>query len=529
MNRTALRALIALVFCALSCASAFAHASLLKSTPGDGDLLKQAPQSVELLFNEPVDINAATLVDPKGVIGTLKPAAGAGPRVVIPLPANLAQGSHLLSWRVTSEDGHSVSGSVVFSIGRASGGDGQAAEDSTILVSALSGPLVMTRFVLLAGLVFGVGAGLFAAFLAPIGHGRSIALAALGAAAFAALLAIGLQGADAHGQGLLALNDRAMWRSGLRLPQGYASLLLLLAMGCSAFGLFVRGRAARILALSALVFVALGLSYTSHSRTWRPESLMQVAITLHIGAVVLWAGALLPLLRASYCEDFATRLQRFSTLAAPVYVLLLLSGAVLAATQILAPREVFATAWGAILGVKLGLVAAISLLALVNRYRFTTPALAGEAAALKSLRRSIKLECAAAVLLLAAVSVWRLTPPPSALGARNERAFQVHLHGADAMASMTIRPARVGPVQIRIEPKASDLSPLRVKEIDLYLTPDSPDVAPIHRAARLTPGGQIWEIDGLTIPAPGLWILRLDLLIDDFERTRLDAAINLKP
>ena len=55
MNRTALRALVALFFCALSCASAFAHASLLKSSPQDGDLLKQAPQSVELLFNEPVD------------------------------------------------------------------------------------------------------------------------------------------------------------------------------------------------------------------------------------------------------------------------------------------------------------------------------------------------------------------------------------------------------------------------------------------------------------------------------------------
>jgi len=529
MRRSALGALLAFLFCALSCASAFAHASLLKSTPGDGDLLKQAPQSVELIFNEPVETNAATLVDPKGVIGTLKPPVGAGPRVVIPLPANLAQGSHLLSWRVTSEDGHSVSGSVVFSIGRASGGDGQAAEDSTLLVSALSGPLVMMRFLLIAGLVFGVGASLFAAFLAPIGHGRSIALASLGAAAFAALLAIGLQGADAHGQGLLALNDRAMWRSGLRLLQGYASLLLLLAIGCSAISLFLRGRAARILTLSALVFVALGLSSTSHSRTWRPEALMQTAITLHIGAVVLWAGALLPLLWASYCENFSTRLQRFSSLAAPVYGLLLLSGAALAATQFLAPREVFATAWGAMLGVKLGLVAAISMLALVNRYRFTAPALAGDALAITKLRRSIKLECAAAILIFATVSVWRLTPPPSALGARNERTIQVHLHGAEAMASMTIKPARVGPVQIRIEPKGGDLSPLRVKEIDLYLTPDSPDVAPIHRAARLTPGGQIWEIDGLTIPAPGLWILRLDLLIDDFERTRLDAAINLKP
>lgn len=256
---------------------------------------------------------------------------------------------------------------------------------------------------------------------------------------------------------------------------------------------------------------------------------MQAAITLHIAAVVLWAGALLPLLRASYGENFAARLQSFSTLAAPVYGLLLLSGGVLAATQFLAPREVFGTAWGAALGVKLGLVAAVSLLALLNRYRYTRPALAGDAAAIANLRRSIKIECAAALLILAIVSFWRLTPPPSALGARNERAFQVHLHGLDAMASMTIKPARVGPVQIRIEPKGSDLSPLRVKEIDLYLTPDSPDVAPIHRPARLMSGGDVWEVEGLTIPAPGLWILRLELLIDDFERTRLDAVITLKP
>ena len=529
MRRSALRALLAVLFCALTCASAFAHASLLKSTPGDGDLLKQAPQSVELLFNEPVEITAATLVDPNGLIGKLRPAAGAGARVVIPLPGAPGQGTHLLSWRVTSEDGHSVSGSVVFSIGRTSGADGQAGEDPTIIFSALSAPLVMTRFLLLAGLVLGVGACLFGAFIAPPGSGRGPALAALGAAAVAALLAIGLQGADAHGQGLMALNDRAMWRSGLRLPQGYASSFLLLATACSALGLFKRGRAARVLALSALVFVALGLSWTSHSRTWSPEALMQGAILVHIAAVVLWAGSLLPLLLASYGVDFAQSLRRFSSLAAPAYGLLLVSGATLAATQFAALREVFATAWGAMLGVKLGLVMAISLLALVNRYRFTAPALAGDRAAITSLRSSIRIECAAAVLIFAAVAVWRLTPPPSALGARNERAFQIHLHGAEAMASMTIKPARVGPVQIHIEPKASDLSPLRVQEIDLYLTPETPGLAPIHRKARRGSGGAIWEVEGLTIPTPGAWTLRLDLLIDDFARTRLDAIISVKP
>ncbi len=530
MKRSALGALLALLFCAFSCANAFAHASLLKSTPGDGDLVKNAPQAIELLFNEPVEITAATLVDPKGAIGALKPTAGARPRVVIPLPGALTEGSHLLSWRVTSEDGHSVSGSLVFSIGRASGGGGeQASEDSTIILSPLSGPLVTMRLLLLAGLISGVGASIFAAFVGPPAQVRTLALVALGAAAFAALLAIGLQGADAHGQGLLALTERAIWRSGLSLPQGSASMLLLLAIGCATLGLFTRGSTARVLTSLALAFVALGLAWTSHSRAWRPEALMQAAITLHLAAVVLWAGALLPLLRASWCDDFATRLRLFSRLAAPVYALLLLSGVALAATQFLAPRAVFATAWGAALGVKLGLVVAISLLALINRYRLTEPALAGDYAALMNLRRSIKLECAAALLILATVAFWRLTPPPGSLGVRNDRAAQIHMHGADAMASMTIKPTRVGPVRIGIEPKAIDLSPLRVKEIDLYLTPDAAGVAPIHRTARLLPGGDIWEVDGLTIPAPGIWILQLDLLIDDFDRRRLDAVVTIKP
>jgi hypothetical protein len=68
-----------------------------------------------------------------------------------------------------------------------------------------------------------------------------------------------------------------------------------------------------------------------------------------------------------------------------------------------------------------------------------------------------------------------------------------------------------------------------VKEIDLYLTPDSGDVAPIHRAAQHMPDGNIWAVDDLTIPAPGTWILQLDLLVDDFDRRRLDAVINIKP
>jgi copper transport protein len=529
MKRSVVASLFALAFLALSCANALAHAWLVESRPADGDLLKQQPAQVELLFNEAVEIATASHVDPQGAVGRLPLADGRNTRVVLPLPQGLSQGSHLVSWRAISQDGHSVSGSLVFSIGQASGGNNARAQEPTINLSPLSAPLVAARFLLLAGLVFGVGAAMFAAFLAPIGAYRAVALSALGAGAFAALLSIGLQGADAHGQPFAALNDRAIWRSGLRLPQGVGALIALAAVALGGLAIFLKRRAARAVALFALALSALSLAWAGHARLWRPETLMQAVVILHVISAICWAGALLPLLRASQRDDFAPALRRFSAIAAPVYGLLLGSGVALAATQFLGPREVFETAWGAALAGKLILVAVVTLFAILNRTLFTKHALAGDAEALQLLRRSIRFEAALALAILAAASVWRLTPPPTSLGPANERAFQIHIHGTQAMASMTIRPARVGPVHMRIEPKSADLSPLRVKEVEVLLAPDAPGVEALRRAARLLPGSDTWVVEGLTIPAPGKWRISVDLLIDDFERARLDAVISLQP
>ena len=95
--------------------------------------------------------------------------------------------------------------------------------------------------------------------------------------------------------------------------------------------------------------------------------------------------------------------------------------------------------------------------------------------------------------------------------------------------SMTVCPARVRRVQIRMEPKRIDLSPLRVQEIDLFLTPDALDVAPIQRKGRLVFSPNVCEVKGVIVPAPGVWRICVELLIDDFDRTRLDAVITMQP
>ncbi len=112
-----LRALaLALLLALPSAGSAFAHATLLKAEPADGSTLAEAPAAFVLTFNEPVSPIALRLIEPDGSGRDLAGAVARDAVVSIPAPP-LAKGTHALSWRVISADGHPVGGSVVFSVG----------------------------------------------------------------------------------------------------------------------------------------------------------------------------------------------------------------------------------------------------------------------------------------------------------------------------------------------------------------------------------------------------------------------------
>lgn len=523
----ALACLLAVLAVLTASGDARAHAYLVQSQPADGDLLRQAPTGIELLFNETVEPMLATHVDPQGGVWRLQTSIGKATRVDVILPGGLAHGTHLVSWRVTSEDGHSVSGSVSFSIGRTSAG-GSPPEEATLLISPLSMPIVLTRLVLLVGLTLGVGGALFHGWMAPLGPGRAWIFGPLGLAAVAAVMTIGLQGVSGHGLGLDALRDLAMWRTGWRLPHGWGARAALLGATLAGAALTTTGRVAGGLSLAALAAAAVGVAFTGHSRMWSPQWLAGSAIVLHVAAMIAWVGALSPLRISLSQHDFKALLQRFSRFALPAFAIVLATGTALAAIQILAPRPLLTTAWGVALCVKLGLVGLVTALAAINRAWLTQPALAGDKSALHRMRISIRIETTLAIGVLAVASIWSIAPPPTAVALAHDRTFQIHIHGLDAMASVAIRPARVGPVRMRIEPKSPDLRPLRVKEIDVAFTPRVEGVSPLRFKARMTLP-DVWEVDGVTLPSPGLWSLRVNLLINDFERVGLDAVLSLKP
>ena len=122
LTRAALRG-VAVVLAAglallLGAAPAFAHTRLLSSDPADGTNLDAAPSTVSLTFNEDMqaDFSTVTVVGPDGEqwqTGAVSASGGTVSTAVRPLgPA----GRYEIGYRVVSDDGHPVQGSVAFTL-----------------------------------------------------------------------------------------------------------------------------------------------------------------------------------------------------------------------------------------------------------------------------------------------------------------------------------------------------------------------------------------------------------------------------
>src|SRR5258708_21878983 len=110
-------ALIALLGALAPAGEAGAPASLVKAGPADGAVMPLPPAALPLTFNEPVSPLVVRLIGPDGA--PLAPIAvtAQDTTVTISAPPGLRRGTHVLSWRVISADGHPVGGSLMFSIG----------------------------------------------------------------------------------------------------------------------------------------------------------------------------------------------------------------------------------------------------------------------------------------------------------------------------------------------------------------------------------------------------------------------------
>jgi methionine-rich copper-binding protein CopC len=112
MSRT--KSLVAGVLGSLT-ALAQAHTHLTAAVPAEGSTV-QAPERITLTFSEAARLTALTIRRPGEPEQKLSPLPTTTTRqVTVPTP-KLAPGQYTVSWRVLSEDGHVMSGTLHFSV-----------------------------------------------------------------------------------------------------------------------------------------------------------------------------------------------------------------------------------------------------------------------------------------------------------------------------------------------------------------------------------------------------------------------------
>jgi copper transport protein len=512
-------AALLLVVCAS--AAAFAHAALVATEPRDGSMVAEAPNTVRLRFNEPVTPAVVRVIDSEGTTRNDAAVHAANETVEITLPTGLPAGTQVISYRVISADGHPVAGSMMFSVGMGKSATAPASSDPTLTTL-----IWLSRIGLYLGLFVGVGGVFFTAWTAELRTRFKPAMTALTLGLVSAALSLGCQGLDLLGLPITALLNLAPWRAAMATTLGPSLVIAAAAMGLSGLALRSRlAKAQRTLSALAMAGVGLSLAASGHAGTAPPQSVTRPAVFLHAIGLAWWVGALLPLMALALrpTQPLLPVLQRFSTAAVPVVGMVALTGLLLAVIQLEGFAGLIDTRYGWLLCTKLALVAALLGLAALNRLSLT-PALQSRSRNRRPLARSIGLECAVVVAILIVVAGWRFTPPPRSLSSAVRPPLALHIHSDKAMFQVLISRAKVGADDFVLQIMAGDATPLQAKEVSLFLSLPEKGIEPIQRKAEQDADG-IWIIRGVPIPFAGLWRVRVDALVNDFEMVTLEEEL----
>jgi copper transport protein len=507
---------------------AAAHASLNSASPSDRAVVAAAPSTFSLTFSEPVSPLAITLIRPDGTSAALGDLSLHDTRLDIAAPKNLGRGTHVLSWRVVSADGHPIGGSVVFSIGEVSSAVPVVAEAVDWPVRA---GLWLARIGLYAGLFLGAG-GVFAIVVLMPGcqAGTGFVRTALVVGVAGAVPSLGLQGLDALGAPLTRIADPAVWSTGLSTSYGSTVVVAVIALLLGFAGLAGPASQRRFAALLALGLVALAPALSGHASAASPQWLMRPSVFVHALGIALWTGALVPLGLALRRRETGAMagLARFSKAMPPVLALLVTTGLVLAVVQVEAPAALLATAYGQLLLAKLALLVLLFMLAAANRWLLTDAVAAGDTTAAQKLVRAIAAETLIVVLVFGVAAAWRFTPPPRALAAAAAQPATTHIHTAQAMADLSVTPGRTGTVSVTAALMAGDFGPLEAKEVRFVFANPAAGIEPFDRPA-IKAADYVWRAHGIVLPLPGTWTVRIDILITDYEMARLEGEIAIAP
>ncbi|HTN61656.1 MAG TPA: copper resistance protein CopC [Devosia sp.] len=510
------------------CSQVQAHATLTGTSPADGAVLAVPPDAVTLSFNEPVSLIVATLVIPGGATVALDRFTASATTVSVGLPADLGHGSHALSWRAVSDDGHPISGTMFFVVGSPSAAPVAELQSPA---STVVGLLWSARLILFIGLFFGVGGAAFRILAELPPQAMVISQWAIVSGLIAIPMVLGLQGLDLLGGNPSQLLEGRPWWLGLTSSYGVTLGLACVALLLGLIALQTQSRRlAKVTAGIAILVTGLAISASGHASAADPQWLTRPALFMHVTTIAWWVGALIPLILLLRQDQHVASpaLIRFSR-AIPFAIMPLVgSGAILAVIQLGPPGQTWWLPYGQILAAKLSLLVVLFAIASWNRWVLTVPAAAGDELALKRMRRGIVAEIVIILAVLGLVSAWRFTPPPRALAAEIGTPIVWDLTKGSVRAIVTLSSGRVGEMDAQIAIETALGEPLSPKSVKLSLEPENGLISPIVRAASPTPKGE-WRIEELNVPFADTWSVTVQVRVTDFELSKLTGVVEIGP
>ncbi len=102
----------------------------------------------------------------------------------------------------------------------------------------------------------------------------------------------------------------------------------------------------------------------------------------------------------------------------------------------------------------------------------------------------------------------------------------VHIHTDAAMFKVLVSPGKVGSDNFVLQLMSGDASPLPAKEATLILSLPERGIEPLERAAALGADGY-WHVQGVPLPYPGRWHMRIEALVSDFQKVTLEDELDI--
>lgn len=330
-----------------------AHAQLLQSDPAPGAVLSAAPQTVTLVFSEPVTpVGAGIKVyAPSGA--QVAPSVAARGAVLSATLRSSEHGTFVVLWEVYSADTHPSRGAFAFSAG-APGPNPYATLLSTPQAGTAT-PLglalqALARWVHFAGFALAFGVVAYGVVTRRRERPGRVVLAGVALLVAAEPLSLAGQLASLSFDGDTALAV---------LGSDFGRIFFLrLAAAVVAWTLIATERPWPVLATGGVIALLDGL--TAHAIPSVP-AVGQLLVAVHVAAMGLWVGGIVAFLRA---PD-----PRFGRHALVTFGLAVTTGLVLALAHTKLGTALLDTDYGHVLLIKVAIVAAAALAAVLARRR----------------------------------------------------------------------------------------------------------------------------------------------------------------